>query len=70
MDDTAPLTEKVHATLNLTHPLFVDMLIGEAGAKDMLLSDDLSIDGSKIDLLRFFSLFEKPVANFGIVLPN
>ncbi len=70
LDDTAPLTEKVHATLNLTHPLFVDMLIGEAGAKDMLLSDDLSIDGSKIDLLRFFSLFEKPVANFGIVLPN
>lgn len=70
LDDTAPLTEKVHATLNLTHPLFIDMLIGEAGAKEMLLSDDLSIDGSKIDLLRFFSLFEKPVANFGIVLPN
>lgn len=70
LSEASPLTEKVHATLNLTHPLFVDMLIGEAGAKEMLLSDDLSIDGSKIDLLRFFSLFEKPATSFGIVLPN
>jgi alkyl sulfatase BDS1-like metallo-beta-lactamase superfamily hydrolase len=61
---------EVNATLNLTHPLFVNMLIGEAGLKETLFSDDLSITGSKIDLLRFFSLFEKPVTSFAVVLPQ
>ena len=65
-----PLEGEINATLNLTHPLFISMLIGEAGLKDTLFSDDLSIDGSKIDLVRFFSLFEKPATSFAIVLPD
>ena len=60
----------VNATLNLTHPLFVSMLTGEAGLKDTLFSDDLSVDGSRIDLVRFFSLFEKPATSFAIVTPE
>ena len=57
------------ATLNLTHELFVNILIGEAGLKDTLFSDDLSVNGSRLDLVRFFSLFEKPVTSFPIVVP-
>ncbi|WP_430459552.1 alkyl/aryl-sulfatase [Thalassolituus sp. LLYu03] len=62
--------QPVNATLNLTHALFVNMLIGEAGVKDTLFSDDLTVDGSRIDLVRFFSLFEKPVTSFPVVLPQ
>jgi alkyl sulfatase BDS1-like metallo-beta-lactamase superfamily hydrolase len=55
------------ATLTLTHPLFVKMMTGTAGVKDTLLSDDLQIGGSKIDLLRFMSLLDKAPGNFAIV---
>ena len=55
------------ATLTLTKPLFVKMIAGTAGVKDTLFSDDLKISGSKIDLVRFFSLIDKPAGTFGIV---
>lgn len=57
------------ATLNLTQPLFVDIIIGKAGLKDTLFGDDLSVDGSKLDLIGFFSLLDKPKGNFNIVTP-
>ena len=43
------------------------MMVGTAGVKDTLLSDDLKIDGSKIDLVRFFSLIDKAPGTFQIV---
>ena len=55
------------ATLTLTHPLFVKMMTGTAGINDTLLSDELKIGGSKIDLVRFLSLFDKAPGNFAIV---
>jgi alkyl sulfatase BDS1-like metallo-beta-lactamase superfamily hydrolase len=55
------------ATLTLTHSLFVKMMTGSAGVKDTLLSDELQIGGSKIDLLRFLSLLDKAPGNFAIV---
>lgn len=70
LDNKTPSKQEVNATLSLPHPLFIDMLIGEAGIKKILLSDELTIDGSKIDLLRFLSLFEKPPTSFGVVLPD
>lgn len=70
VDSKTPLEQEVNATLSLPRPLFVDMLIGEAGIKEMISSDDLSVEGSKIDLIRFLTLFEKPATSFGIVLPN
>ena len=57
------------ATLILTHPLFVDILVGKAGLKDTLFGDDLSVEGSKLDLLAFFSLMDKPQGIFNIVTP-
>jgi alkyl sulfatase BDS1-like metallo-beta-lactamase superfamily hydrolase len=60
---------KANATLKLTHDLFLLMLLGEAGIKDTLFSDQLETSGSRIDLVRFFMLFDKPEANFNIVVP-
>lgn len=57
------------ATLQLTHPLFIEILIGQAGLGDTLFSDDLRIEGSRLDLIRFFSLLEKPAGTFNIVTP-
>ena len=54
----APVAD-ANATLTLTKDIFVKMIAGTAGIKDTLMSDDLKIDGSKIDLVRFFSLIEK-----------
>ena len=57
------------ATLKLTHDLFLKMAIGKAGIKDTIFSDDLETSGSRIDLVRFFLLFDKPKGTFNIVAP-
>lgn len=60
---------KANATLNITHNLFLDIVLGSADIKQLLLSDQLSIDGSIIDLAKFFSLQDKSNGNFAIVTP-
>jgi alkyl sulfatase BDS1-like metallo-beta-lactamase superfamily hydrolase len=56
-----------NATLTLTKDIFVKMIAGTAGVKDTLLSDDLKVGGSKIDLVRFFTLIDKAPGTFAIV---
>ena len=56
-----------NATLTLTKPIFVKMIAGTAGVKDTLLSDELKIGGSKMDLVRFFGLIDKAPGTFPIV---
>jgi len=56
-----------NATLTLTKPIFIRMMAGTAGVKDTLLSDDLKVGGSKIDLVRFFGLLDKAPGTFAIV---
>ena len=63
-----PDTE-ANATLNLTHGMFIQMLTGKAGLKDMLISDEIELEGSKLDLVKFFSLLDKPQGRFNIVTP-
>jgi len=58
---------EANATLTLTKPIFIKMMAGTAGIKDTLLSDDLKTSGSRIDLVRFFSLIDKAPGNFAIV---
>jgi alkyl sulfatase BDS1-like metallo-beta-lactamase superfamily hydrolase len=59
--------QDANATLVLTKPIFVKMIAGTAGAKDTLLSDDLQVKGSKVDLVRFFGLLDKANGLFPIV---
>ncbi len=55
-----------NATLTLTKPFFIKMVLGQAGAKDLLLSDQTKIEGSKVDLALFFSMLDKAPGNFSI----
>lgn len=67
---SAPLKQqKADVTLKLTHALFLKMVTGQASAKDLLLGDALDVDGSRLDLVRFFGLFDKPDGRFAIVTP-
>ena len=56
-------------TIKITHDLFIRMLVGRAGLKNTIFSDDLSVEGSKFELLKFLLLFEKPSGTFNIVTP-
>ena len=65
-------TEKpvdANASLTLSHDMFVRMLMGEVGLRETLTSDELSVDGSVVDLVRFFTLFDQPDGLFDIVTP-
>ena len=57
------------ATVRITHPLFVKMLTGRAGVREILFSDDVSVEGSKLGLLQFFALLDRPNETFNIVTP-
>jgi alkyl sulfatase BDS1-like metallo-beta-lactamase superfamily hydrolase len=59
--------QNANATLTLTKPFFIKMVLGQAGGKDLLLSDQTKIEGSKIDLALFFSMLDKAPGNFSIV---
>ena len=56
-----------NATLTLTQPFFLKMVLGQAGGKDLLLSNQTKIDGSTLDLASFFSMLDKAPGNFSIV---
>ena len=58
---------KANATLTLTKAFFLKMVTGGAGAKELLLSDQTKIEGSTIDLGRFFALLDKAPGTFPIV---
>lgn len=63
----APPAPDAQATLTLTRPLFLRLLLGQAGAKDLMTSDEARVDGSRIDLARFFLLLDKATGTFPIV---
>ncbi len=58
-----------NATLTLTKAMYLRMIIGTAKVADVLMGDELKTSGSRIDLVRFFALFDKPQGIFPIVTP-
>jgi alkyl sulfatase BDS1-like metallo-beta-lactamase superfamily hydrolase len=60
---------KANATIKLTHDLYLSMAVGNLGIKDLILSNDIEFQGSKIDLIRFFTLMDFPKGSFNIVTP-
>ena len=58
-----------NVTLRITHDVYLKMATGKVGIKDTLFTDDLKVEGSRVDLLRFFRLFDKPDGTFNIVVP-
>jgi alkyl sulfatase BDS1-like metallo-beta-lactamase superfamily hydrolase len=63
----APPAADANATLTMTKGFFLQLMTGQAGAKDLLLSGETKIDGSRIDLGRFLALLEKSPGTFPIV---
>jgi len=57
------------AMVRITHSLFVKMIAGTAGIRDILFSDEVSVTGSKLELLQFFALLDRPDGTFNIVEP-
>jgi alkyl sulfatase BDS1-like metallo-beta-lactamase superfamily hydrolase len=65
----APPDPGADVTLEITHDLFVRMLTGLAGLKETLFSDQLTVRGSRLDLLNFLRLLDRPRGDFNIVTP-
>ena len=59
----------VDATVTLTRDLLVRLATGEAGIKELVFSDDLKVDGSRIKLMTLLSMLDKPDGRFPIVTP-
>jgi len=57
------------ATVRLTRDLLVRLGTGQAGLRDLVMSDALQVDGSRLKLLGFLSLLDTPDPNFPIVTP-
>ncbi|NDC63348.1 MAG: MBL fold metallo-hydrolase [Planctomycetia bacterium] len=65
----APPDAAADATLTLTKPLFLRLMTGQAGARDLLFSGDAAVAGSAVDLGRFLLLIERAPGTFPIVTP-
>jgi len=57
------------ATIRLTHDFFLRLVMRQVGLRDMIFSDELDVDGSRLAVLSFFSLLEAPDEAFEIVAP-
>jgi alkyl sulfatase BDS1-like metallo-beta-lactamase superfamily hydrolase len=58
------------ATVHLTRDLLVRLGIGDVGVKDVVMSDELKVEGSRLKLLSFLSMIDnKPDGRFAIVTP-
>jgi alkyl sulfatase BDS1-like metallo-beta-lactamase superfamily hydrolase len=57
------------ATVRLTRDLLVRLGIGDAGVKELVMSDAFDVEGSRLKLLSFLSLLDKPDGQFAIVTP-
>jgi alkyl sulfatase BDS1-like metallo-beta-lactamase superfamily hydrolase len=57
------------ATVRLTRDFLVRLASGQAGLREMIFSDDLDVEGSRLELLSFFSLLDRPDGGFPIVTP-
>jgi alkyl sulfatase BDS1-like metallo-beta-lactamase superfamily hydrolase len=65
----APPAADADATLAVSKDFFLRMMTGQAGAGDLLLSDEVDIEGDRIALARFLSRIEKADGRFPIVTP-
>jgi alkyl sulfatase BDS1-like metallo-beta-lactamase superfamily hydrolase len=60
---------KANVTVHMTKSMLLRLALGQAGVRDLVFSKEIDVDGSRTDLLRFFSLLDAPDPNFAIVRP-
>ena len=61
--------ENANATIQITHEMFIKLLIRQVSPREILFSEDVSLEGSELDLVRFFALIDRPNEVFDIVTP-
>jgi hypothetical protein len=49
--------------------MLVRLVTGQEGLRDLIFSDELSVDGSRLELVSFLTLLERPGPPFPIVTP-
>lgn len=57
------------ASVRLTREFLVKLATQQAGLRELLFSDDLAVEGSRLELLSFFSLLDSNDGRFPIVTP-
>jgi alkyl sulfatase BDS1-like metallo-beta-lactamase superfamily hydrolase len=57
------------ATVTLTRPFLVRLVTGQSGLRELVFSDELQVDGSRMALLSFLMLLERAGEPFAIVTP-
>lgn len=57
------------ATVTLTRGFWMKILSGQASIRELVFSDEIDIDGSKLKVLSFFSMLDRGVPGFPIVTP-
>jgi alkyl sulfatase BDS1-like metallo-beta-lactamase superfamily hydrolase len=57
------------ATVRLTRGFFLRLVTGTAGLRELVFSDELDVDGSRLELLSFLRLLDAPDGRFAIVTP-
>lgn len=56
--------------MTLTRPMLVKLVTKQVGIKEVLTSPAIKVGGSTFDLIKFFSLLDKPDLVFPIVTPK
>lgn len=64
-----PIDPDADVTLHLTRDFLLSLVTRQAGLKEMIFSDELNVDGSRLKLLKFFSLLDDPEPAFAVVTP-
>lgn len=65
----APPDPDADATLHVTRDFWVRLLSRQAGLREMVFSDEIAIDGSRLQVLSLLSLLQPPEEGFPIVTP-
>ena len=69
LENAGAATGESDAVITLTRTFWLRLFARDAGLTDMLASEDFSVRGDRLALMRFFSLLETPEAGFPIVTP-
>ena len=60
---------EVEVTLTTSRRLFSQLIAGTVSLTGAVMSDELDVDGSRVALINFFRMFDKPDGLFNIVTP-
>lgn len=58
-----------NVSIRVTRPLLVRLFTRQVGLRELLTTNALDIDGSRLDLISFLTLLETPDPSFPIVTP-